>query len=217
MTVIEAVRGGAVALGRRERNKRDKAERIKQAARKLFAQYGVEATTIRQIAEAADIGLGTVFSYAANKEDLLVQIFREEVGAAVERAFATVPKKPVLEQVLHIFNAIVTHHRENPHLARVFVKETPFIDDKLHGIAEFVAGLLGGLAVLIEDAKARHELKEDVPAALLARNLFAIYFQHVQFWLRGRAPAADLNHRQLRMSLELHLAGLRCPARRQRR
>lgn len=209
MNVTDPVRRAHLPLGRRERNKRDKAERIKQAARTLFAQHGVEATTIRQIAEAADIGLGTVFSYAANKEDLLVLIFREEVGVAVARAFANVPKKPVLDQVLHVFDAIITHHRQNPHLARVFVKETPFIDDTRHGLVEFMAGLFGGLAALIEEAKARHELNEDVPAALLARNLFAIFFQHLQFWLRGRPPAAELNHRQLRMSLELHLAGLR--------
>src|SRR5262245_4759931 len=78
-------------LGRRERNKRDKMVRIEQAARRLFSRQGFEATTIRQIAAAADIGLGTFFSYAANKSDLLVLIFQDEVGRAVERAFANVP------------------------------------------------------------------------------------------------------------------------------
>jgi AcrR family transcriptional regulator len=214
MTAIEAVRGDAAALGRRERNKRDKAERIKQAARKLFAQHGVEATTIRQIAEAADIGLGTVFSYAANKEDLLILIFREEVGDAVDRALAHVPKKPLLDQVLHVFGAIVAHHRENPRLARVFVKETPFIDDSRHGVKEFMATLYGGLNRLIDEAKAAGEIEAEVPTATLGRNLFAIFFLHLQFWLGGRLPKPDLNQRQLLASLELHLSGLRPVARR---
>src|SRR6185295_18742777 len=105
---------------------------------RLFGRQGFEATTIRQIADAADIGLGTVFSYAANKNDLLVLIFQDEVGRAVERAFANVPDKPLLDRVLHVYGAIIAHHRENPGLARVFVKETPFIDDRRHGIADFM-------------------------------------------------------------------------------
>jgi AcrR family transcriptional regulator len=196
-------------VGRRERNKRDKMARIQQAARGLFSRQGVEATTIRQIAAAADIGLGTVFSYAANKEDLLVLIFQDEVGRAVQRAFATMPAKPVLDQVLHVFNAIVAHHQRNPELARVFVRETPFIDDRRHGIADFMAGLYAGLAACVEGAKRRGELRADVPARILVRNLFAIYFQHVQIWLGGRHPDPELDRRELRRALDLQLSGLR--------
>ena len=62
---VSAIEGGArtaIRIGRRERNKRDKLARIKHSARKLFARQGVDATTIRQIADAADIGRGTMFS-----------------------------------------------------------------------------------------------------------------------------------------------------------
>jgi TetR/AcrR family transcriptional regulator, cholesterol catabolism regulator len=195
--------------GLRERNKQAKLARIKRAARRLFERQGVEATTIRQIAAAADIGLGTVFSYAANKEDLLVMIFREEVGHAVDLAFANVPTAGVLEQVLHIFDAIIAHHRESPGLARVFVKETPFIDDRRHQITEFAQALYAGLTALIDRSKERGELKADVPAETLAHNLFAIFFFHLQFWLSGRDPQQQWNRPKLRGSLELQLCGLR--------
>jgi AcrR family transcriptional regulator len=201
-------------LGRRARNKRDKMARIERAARTLFSRQGFEATTIRQIAEAADIGLGTVFSYAANKNDLLVLIFQDEVGRAVDHAFATVPEKPLLDRVLHVFDAIIAHHRESPGLARVFVKETPFIDDRRHGIADFMRNLFAGLIGFVEDAKGHGELEPDVPAALLVRNLFAIYFQHMQIWLSGRGP--ELDTRRLRDALGLHLRGLRPTAARSR-
>ena len=201
-------------LGRRERNKRDKMARIERAARTLFSKQGFEATTIRQIAEAADIGLGTVFSYAANKNDLLVLIFQDEVGRAVDRAFATVPGTPLLDRVLHVFDAIIAHHRESPGLARVFVKETPFIDDRRRGIADFMRNLFAGLVGFVEQAKSRGELELDVPAALLVRNLFAIYFQHMQVWLSGRGP--EFEERRLRDALELQLRGLRPSAPRSR-
>ena len=200
--------GTSVApVGRRERNKRDKRQRIVRAAGRLFSRQGFEATTIRQIAEAADIGLGTVFSYAANKSDLLVLIFQDEVGRAVERAFANAPDKPLLDRVLHVYGAIIAQHRADPGLARVFVKDTPFIDDRRHGIGDFMRNLVGGIGEFIEDAKRRGELDADVPALALSRNLFGIYFQHMQMWLRH--DGARLNVGDLRDALDLQLRGLR--------
>jgi TetR/AcrR family transcriptional regulator, cholesterol catabolism regulator len=206
---IDTKRKEAPRLSLRERNKQDKLARIKRAARRLFEKQGVAATTIRQIAAGADIGLGTIFSYAANKEDLLVMIFREEVGAVIDSAFASIPRAELLEQVLYVFNAIAAHHRENPELARVFVKETPFIDDRRHGIAEFMRTVFGGLNALIDQAKERGEIRADVPSAMLARNLFAISFSFLQIWLGGRNPKRELEDERLRDSLELQLSGLR--------
>ena len=197
--------------GLRERNKMDKLVRIKRAARKLFEKQGVEATTIRQIATASDIGLGTMFSYAANKEDLLVMIFREEVGEALKLAFASLPKKGLLQQFLHIFGAIVEHHREDPGLARVFIKETPFIDDRRHGVRDFMQTLFSGLTALVDESKERGEIRAEVPSALLAKNLFAISFYHLQLWLGGTHPTDELEYPRLRDALELHLTGLRNP------
>jgi L-alanine-DL-glutamate epimerase-like enolase superfamily enzyme len=44
------------ALGRRERNKQAKLQRITAAASELFAAHGVDEVTTQQIADAADIG-----------------------------------------------------------------------------------------------------------------------------------------------------------------
>ena len=80
----------AAKLGRREQNKADKRRRIIAAATKLFEVNGFESTTTAAIAEAADIGAGTLYLYVNSKEDLLVAVFREEVGRAWDAAFAAV-------------------------------------------------------------------------------------------------------------------------------
>ncbi len=46
--------------GRRERNKREKVARITAAARTLFHIKGYTETTTQEVAEAADIGAGTL-------------------------------------------------------------------------------------------------------------------------------------------------------------
>ena len=69
--------------------------------------------------------------------------------------------------------------------------------------------LHAGLGALIDGAKAGGELRAEVPSALLTRNLFAIFFQHLQVWLGGRKPQREFNDQRLRDSLELQLSGLR--------
>jgi AcrR family transcriptional regulator len=195
--------------GRIERSKRDKLERIKRAARKLFGRKGFDATTTREIAQAADIGAGTLFLYAGTKEDLLVLIFREEIGRVVTEAFATMPARPLLDQVLHLFGAMIALHERDRGLARVFVRELPFVEDRRHGVAEMMASMLGGIANLIEDAKVRGELRADAPATQLASSLFSLYFVQLQRWLGGDPISSEQRDHGLRAALKLQLEGLR--------
>jgi AcrR family transcriptional regulator len=192
-----------------ERNKRQKLARIKLAARRLFERKGFPATTMREIAANADIGHGTLFLYASSKEDILVMIFREQVGRAVDTAIATIPhRRPILDQILHVLGALTTHHERNVALARVFVKELPFVDDTRHGIAEFMTNLLTHMADLIGGAQATGELAPDFPSMLLARNLFAIYFNQLPRWLGQEGAKPAQRDRWIREALELQLGCL---------
>ena len=61
-------------VGRGERAKGDKRERIMAAARELFAERGVSGVTTQRIADRADVAIGTLYRYAATKAGLLLVI-----------------------------------------------------------------------------------------------------------------------------------------------
>jgi len=61
--------------GLRERKKQQTRQAIHEAAMKLFAERGFEATTIADIAEAADISPRTFFSYFSAKEEAIFEKF----------------------------------------------------------------------------------------------------------------------------------------------
>ena len=61
-------------VGRRERNKQQKLDRITAAASQLLAEHGIEDVTTQQIADKADIGTGTLFLYAKTKGELLLLV-----------------------------------------------------------------------------------------------------------------------------------------------
>ena len=197
--------------GRRERNKQQKRDRIKTAARKLFSAKGFAATTTQEIAREADIGTGTLFLYVQSKEEVLVLVFRDDMDRVCDEAFAALPRNAsLLEQLVAVYGAMIRFHGRNQGLARVFVKEVLFVGEGLRrSIAEFVNSLEGRWVTLIEAAKQRGELAADVPAAILAENCFAAYLLLLQKWLGLGGPLATVEHiARLRQSFELQLRGL---------
>jgi AcrR family transcriptional regulator len=60
-----------------------KVEQIHAAAARLFAERGFHATRMADIASELDMQAGSLYYYAASKEDLLVAIVESRVGVAV--------------------------------------------------------------------------------------------------------------------------------------
>lgn len=60
-----------------------KIEQIHAAAARLFAERGFHATRMADIAAELDMQAGSLYYYAASKEDLLVAIVESRVGVAV--------------------------------------------------------------------------------------------------------------------------------------
>ena len=57
----------------------DRRELILAAAARRFAEFGFEATTVRQIADDVDILSGSLYHHFATKEDILEEIVRDAV------------------------------------------------------------------------------------------------------------------------------------------
>ncbi|WP_407358754.1 TetR/AcrR family transcriptional regulator [Microbacterium sp. LTA6] len=117
------------ALGRRERNKLDKLERITAAASELFADRGVDDVTTQEIADRADIGTGTLFLYAKTKGELLLLVQNSMYAAALEQgrtdAAAT---QTVHDGALAVIRPVVECNRKQIDNGRTYLREMIFGD-----------------------------------------------------------------------------------------
>jgi AcrR family transcriptional regulator len=84
------------APGLRERKRQQTRERLTRVAMALFLDRGFEATTLDDIASAADISRRSFFHYFASKEDV-VFAWQEESTAAL---IAAVAARPASESML---------------------------------------------------------------------------------------------------------------------
>ncbi|MCX8129723.1 MAG: TetR/AcrR family transcriptional regulator [Clostridia bacterium] len=64
--------------GLREKKKTDRNKRIQNAAIKLFGTQGYEATTMRGIAQEAELGVGTLYNYYKSKGEILLSIIDDK-------------------------------------------------------------------------------------------------------------------------------------------
>src|SRR5438445_11495696 len=102
--------------GLRERKKQRTRETIAQAAHELFAERGYHATTLPDIAEAADVSTRTIFAYFPSKEDILFSDFsvmKEALGQALaERPEGEDALETVREFILSLDKVEESEHDE---------------------------------------------------------------------------------------------------------
>ncbi|WP_327181345.1 TetR/AcrR family transcriptional regulator [Streptomyces sp. NBC_01334] len=163
-------------VGRRERNKQEKFDRIVAAATELFAEHGIDEVTTQQIADKADIGTGTLFLYAKTKGELLLLVQNAKYVEALEQGRADAETVPgVLDAVLAIVRPIVECNRIQIDNGRTYLREMVFGDpeEPRHGAAlAIVAQTEEAVAAVLR----RDERVAEGDAATLAHIVSAVMF-----------------------------------------
>ena len=198
------------ALGKREQNKLEKRGRIIAAARALFRHKGFEATTSQEIADAAGVAGGTVFTYAKTKDDLLILVFHAEMMEVVQRGYAAAQAQDgLLDRAITFFETMVAYHERDLPLAHALMRQLGYVGsaEQRELVSELMTSLFGRLARLVEASKASGEVDAASPLLPAARSLFAIYYLHLGSLLSGYLDRAQFD-RALRTDFGLLLRGL---------
>ena len=123
----------------------DKRMLILQAAVRVFAAEGYEATRVGDIAKEAGVAYGLVYHYFGSKDAVLEAVFREQWGRLLAAlALAEETGNDAGEQLELAVKIVLRSWRDDPDLVRLLVREitrSPHIQDELDEIGQAFATL----------------------------------------------------------------------------
>jgi AcrR family transcriptional regulator len=176
--------------------------RIVDAAVRLAEKGGFEAVRLRDVAEASDVALGTLYKYFRSKEDILLFALTEEV----ERLEASMASRPVtgrtaVARIASCFQRCTNALVRRPDFARAVVRSIasgdPELTAKVAGFHLRMTRII--LAALRSEPLIASDSGSEEPGSEGERQL-ATMLQHVWFaslagWAAGLHPAKEVSSR----------------------
>jgi AcrR family transcriptional regulator len=199
------------SLGQRERNKLDKLRRIQSAAKELFVSKGYDDTTTREIAIRAGVGMGTVFTYADNKRDLLFLIANEDLEQTTRRAEAEIaPDASLLSNLLKLFRGHYEYFALQPELSRLMLREMLFYDsgqqaNRFQSIRE---RFFAAICETVRLAKAQKAIAPPEDERTIGWVFFCIYQVELRQWISDGELSVQTGIASLERALQLLISGL---------
>lgn len=175
---------GPATPGRRARRKAETRRRILRAAARLFAGRGFDATTIDEIAQAADVSRGTFFNYYAEKSALIAELgdrMTDEFLGHMREAQAL--DAPVGRRLSAAFARSGRRLLERPDLTRAILRETVTLRRGLDDCRAHTLHFHRGFEIFLEDGVVRGDVRSDVLLSLLAEVLSGAYVEILVTWL----------------------------------
>ncbi|MDX3067094.1 MULTISPECIES: TetR/AcrR family transcriptional regulator [Streptomyces] len=194
---------GGAAVGRQERRRRKLHDQLYETAVGLFVAQGYEATTMEQIAEAADVARATVFNHFAQKVGFL-----EEWGIRRRARVAEILGAEHAED-LPVGDRLRRYLKEMGDLNVASRAETTVLMDASARYGHLLQdpSLDIELARIVERGRQRGEIRSGVDCDQAGQLLAACYFSTILRWIREEPAPFDL-HERLAGALDIILLGL---------
>ncbi len=163
----------------RKVDRQKKAEAIGRAALRIFREVGYHRTRMADIAQAADVGKGTLYEYFGDKADILRFVFDHYFAAFKEgAAHALQGAGSPGARLLALVQFALDHVAEWEDHCAVYVDyfgAARVGDTKLFSLGEIYEEFGSMLRALIEEARRTGEISGEVDPSTTAELLLSIY------------------------------------------
>ena len=183
-------------------------DRILRTAALLFAEKGFEATSVREIVEAAGVTKGALYHYFDSKDDLLSEIYTRMLRMQTERMEHIADSdRPLRERVHAIMADVVLTSVQNLADATIFFQSMHLLPpEKQAQVRAERRRYHKRFRGLIEEGQRNGEFRADVPADLVVHYGFGAVHR-LSMWYH---PDGELTGEQVGSYFaDLLLAGLR--------
>jgi len=173
-------------LNKKEKYKQEKKQIIIDAALKVFAVKGFNSAKISDIAKEAKIADGTIYIYFKKKDDIIISLFQDKMGAFNRLLKEKIEEKKnaidKLKTFISLHLKILSEKRE---LAEIFTIElrqsSKFMESYQNTELKDYAKLLMSI---IDEGKKNKLFKDDIHTSIIWQFIFGILDQTVLTWVR---------------------------------
>lgn len=166
-------------MGRRERKKILSRQAILEAAVREFSQKGFRETSVADIMNAADLGIGTFYNYFQSKEEVLIHL----LGRMVEDVEASLrelkeARRPACEQLASACSITARFLDENRYVLPLFLaaaEHSGLPEDAEERKPMPTPGFKHLFEGILQEGQQAGEVRSDVPPELIAEMFHSIY------------------------------------------
>lgn len=167
----------------------DKRQSIIDAATQSFSRFGYKATTMEQVAKAANVGKGTIYTFFENKEELFDDIISSLIREMREAAEAVMHDQASFKENVHRSIYRLLEFRKKHQLTiKLFQEEREFGTQKvLEVIRKVEAEILAFIKGKIDLAFEKGEIKP-CDSELTSFIMLKLYIALIFDWERYHEP-----------------------------
>jgi AcrR family transcriptional regulator len=197
-------------MNRREASKNETRQLILKAARRLFAQKGMEESTIRDIAREAGVSPASVVVHFKSKTALLEEALNRDIETALSELVASMPEDlGLLDRLMHLARGFFRLYDQNRKLYRSLIRYTIFEPaGETPNITKVSDLYLRFLSGLVEADKARGLIKPEVDATVAAGSIFSLYLGALTLLFRRPEMPVELVAEALAAMINQYLKGI---------
>ena len=186
-TIDEAINGGGLSRSQAERR-----QRILDAATALATRGGYEAVQMRDVAERADVALGTLYRYFPSKVHLLVTLMHEQTRQLTQRLDRRPPQGDnAADRVVEVLSRATRALQRDPQLADAMIRALMFADASAAAEVNAVNSIMTDAIIFsIRGSNGHGPSPEE--AAAVARVLEQVWWANILAWLSGRSSARQM-------------------------
>jgi AcrR family transcriptional regulator len=191
----------------RDRKKNKRRHLILEVARDMIASKGLRSLKIRDVANAADCSIGSIYNEFGDFDGVILTVNRETVQA-LDARLSAVPDRDPVEQLHGLADGYLGFASEHANLLRALFEhrmedDRPFPDDILQMVMKTFALMHEPMVRLLPD-------RDPVEVALLARMMFSAVHGIISLGLEERLVAVPPQslHRHVSQFVTTHLRGL---------
>ena len=196
----------------RDRRKLETRRRVLAAAKDLFSRHGYDAVTVKMIADAAGVAVGSVFTTLPSKSAVLDAIVIEALHEQERRIDAApIGAGDVRARLRSVFAALYDYHDDRVALLLQAISHSWVRAPEAEtAVRAAIAPLYRRIERILHEAREARELDDVADLRLVADTLFAAYIANYRRAAYDAWTAQDLAERMERhIVLVLKGAGLR--------